>query len=54
MERHHLFSSVSFESKVGYCRTIQVGNHLYVLGKAPIDSEGITFAPGDASSQIHY
>lgn len=51
MERQRTFSGVSWETKVGYCRAIRAGNHIYVSGTAPIDSEGKTFAPGDAYAQ---
>ena len=54
MERHRAFSGVSWESQVGYCRAIRVGNHIYVSGTAPINPEGITYAVGDAYAQTRY
>ncbi len=54
MERRRTFTGVSWESKVGYCRAIRVGNHIYVSGTAPIDPEGGVFAPGDAYAQTRY
>lgn len=54
MNRRRVFSGVSFESQVGYCRAIQVGNHIYISGTAPITPEGTTYAPGDAYAQTHY
>jgi isochorismate pyruvate lyase len=51
MERRRTFSGVSWETQVGYCRAIRVGNQIYVSGTAPIDSEGKVFAPGDAYAQ---
>ncbi|NJM72978.1 MAG: RidA family protein [Scytonema sp. RU_4_4] len=45
------FSGASWESKVGYCRAIRVGNQIYVSGTAPVDEAGGVFAPGDAYAQ---
>ncbi|ARV62395.1 hypothetical protein BZZ01_30550 [Nostocales cyanobacterium HT-58-2] len=45
------FSGASWESKVGYCRAIRVGNHIYVSGTAPVDEAGGVFASGDAHAQ---
>ncbi|MDA2939319.1 RidA family protein, partial [Acidobacteria bacterium AH-259-A15] len=38
-------------SRVGYCRAIKAGKHVYVTGTAPIDDHGKTFAPGNAYAQ---
>jgi enamine deaminase RidA (YjgF/YER057c/UK114 family) len=54
MNRRRTFSGVSFESQVGYCRAIRVGNNIYVSGTAPITPEGITYAPGNAYAQTRY
>jgi enamine deaminase RidA (YjgF/YER057c/UK114 family) len=45
------FSDSCWESKVGYCRAIRVGNQIYVSGTAPVDEAGGVFAPGDAYAQ---
>ncbi len=45
------FSGAPWESKVGYCRAIRAGDHIYVTGTAPVDKQGRTFAPGDAYAQ---
>lgn len=45
------FSGASWESKVGYCRAIRIGNQIYVSGTAPVDEAGGVFAPGDAYAQ---
>ncbi|UCE58819.1 MAG: RidA family protein [Phycisphaerales bacterium] len=45
------FSSAPWEKKIGFCRAIRVGDHIYVTGTAPIDDDGNTFAPGDAYAQ---
>lgn len=48
------FSGSSWESKVGYCRAIRVGNHIYVSDTAPVDEAGRVFAPGDAYAQAKH
>ena len=45
------FSGAPWESRVGYCRAIRAGDHIYVTGTAPVDENGRTFAPGDAYAQ---
>lgn len=45
------FSGASWESKVGYCRAVRVGNQIYVSGTAPVDEAGGVFAPSDAYAQ---
>ncbi len=54
MERSRTFSGVSWETQVGYCRAIRVGDNIYVSGTAPIDADGRVFAPGDAYAQTRY
>lgn len=54
MERRRTFSGVSWESTVGYCRAIRVGDNIYVSGTAPIGSDGRVYAPGDAYAQTVY
>ena len=49
VSRH--FTDTPWESKVGYCRAIRAGNHIFVSGTAPVDDEGKTFAPGDGYAQ---
>jgi isochorismate pyruvate lyase len=51
MERRRTFSGVSWESTVGYCRAIRVGDNIYVSGTGPIGSDGKVYAPGDAYAQ---
>ena len=46
-----VFSGAPWETKVGYCRAVRAGNHIYVSGTAPVDEEGGVFAPGDAYAQ---
>jgi len=45
------YSGAPWESKVGYCRGIKAGNHIYVTGTASIDDQGESFAPGKAYEQ---
>ncbi len=54
MERRRVFSRVRWESEVGYCRALRVGNLVYVSGTAPIDENGRVFAPGDAYRQTQF
>ncbi|MBE9113213.1 RidA family protein [Nodosilinea sp. LEGE 07298] len=53
MVRQRAFSGTPWEEKVGYCRTLRVGQQIFVSGTAPSDGEGNTFAPGDAYAQTH-
>jgi enamine deaminase RidA (YjgF/YER057c/UK114 family) len=48
-QRH--FTGVSWESKVGYCRSIRVGNQIFISGTAPVADDGTVYAPGDAYLQ---
>lgn len=54
MNRQRVFSGVNWESQVGYCRAIRVGNYICVSGTAPITPEGITYSPGNAYAQTRY
>jgi len=51
MEFQRSFSGAPWESKVGYCRAIKAGDHIYVTGTAAVDERGGCFAPGDAYAQ---
>jgi enamine deaminase RidA (YjgF/YER057c/UK114 family) len=51
VEFQRTFSGAPWESKVGYCRALRVGDQIYVTGTAPIDDQGNCFAPGDAYAQ---
>ena len=51
MSFQRAFSGAPWESKIGYCRAIRAGNHVYVTGTAAIDEKGNPFAPGDAYAQ---
>jgi len=45
------FSDTPWEKKVGYCRALKAGNHIYVTGTAPVNKDGSTYAPGDGYLQ---
>jgi enamine deaminase RidA (YjgF/YER057c/UK114 family) len=51
MQCQRTFSGAPWETRVGYCRALRVGDHVYVTGTAPITDEGAVFAPGDANAQ---
>jgi len=40
-----------WEKKVGYCRALRTGNHVFVSGTAPVGTDGQVVAPGDAYLQ---
>jgi isochorismate pyruvate lyase len=48
-QRH--FSGAPWESKVGYCRALRSGAHIFVTGTAPVNPDGSVHAPGDAHAQ---
>ncbi len=48
---NRIFTGAPWEKKVGYCRALRVGSHVYVSGTAPLAPDGSTFAPGDAYAQ---
>ena len=54
MEFQRAYTGAPWESKVGYCRAIRAGNHIYVTGTAPVDEEGGVHAPGDAYAQTRH
>ncbi|RUR73947.1 RidA family protein [Chlorogloeopsis fritschii PCC 9212] len=51
MQIRRAFSGTFWESKVGYCRGVRVGNHIYISGTAPVAEEGGVFAPDDGYAQ---
>jgi len=52
MEFSRAFSKAPWEAKVGYCRALRAGQHIYVTGTAPVDEAGSgVHAPGDAHAQ---
>ncbi len=51
MEFQRAFFGAPWESLVGYCRAIRVGNYIFVSGTAPVGDDGKTFAPRQAYEQ---
>ncbi len=51
MEFHRTFTGAPWESKVGYCRALRAGDHIYVTGTVSVAEGGGVHAPGDAYGQ---
>lgn len=51
MEFERVFSGAPWEARVGYCRALRAGVHIYVTGTASLDEGGGVYAPGDAYAQ---
>ena len=51
MDFRRTYSGAPWESRVGYCRAIRAGAHIYVTGTAAVAADGGVFAPGDAYAQ---
>ena len=47
---NRVFTDAPWEKKVGYCRVLKAGDHVYVTGTAPVES-GKTYAPGNGYEQ---
>jgi isochorismate pyruvate lyase len=51
MEFQRVFSRAPWEGRVGYCRALRAGGHIFVTGTAPVAEGGGVEAPGDAYLQ---
>jgi len=51
MQFQRAFSGAPWESKIGYCRAIRAGDHIYVTGTAAVDEKGNAYAPGNGYAQ---
>ncbi|NIQ31568.1 MAG: RidA family protein [Acidobacteria bacterium] len=51
MEFRRTFTGAPWESKVGYCRALRAGDHIYVTGTVSVAEGGGVHAPGDAYGQ---
>ncbi len=51
MAFERVFTGAPWEKKVGYCRALRAGNHIYVTGTAPVGEDGRVVAPGDGYTQ---
>lgn len=49
--RKRSFTNTPWEKRVGYCRAVRAGDHVFVTGCAPVDDEGRTHAPGNPYAQ---
>lgn len=45
------FSGAPWEAKVGYCRAVRAGPHVWVTGTVALNDDGSVHAPGDAGAQ---
>ena len=54
MNRKHVTSGTPWESSVGYCRAVRVGNQIFVSGTTATDDDGNVVAAGDAYQQTRY
>jgi enamine deaminase RidA (YjgF/YER057c/UK114 family) len=50
-KRDRVYSGAPWEEKVGYCRAVRAGEHIYVTGTAAVDDGGGVVAPGDGYAQ---
>lgn len=46
-----VFSGATWEAKVGYCRAVRRGPHVWVSGTAPAREDGTAFGRGDPEKQ---
>ncbi len=51
MEFERAFSGAPWEERVGYCRAVRAGAHVYVTGTAPVAEGGGVHAPDDGYEQ---
>ncbi len=51
MEFRRTFTGAPWESKVGYCRALRAGDHIYVTGTVSVAEGGGVHARGDAYGQ---
>lgn len=51
MSVRRVFSGAPWEGRVGYCRALRAGAHVYVTGTVAVEPDGTPHAPGDAYAQ---
>lgn len=50
MSFKRVFTEAPWEKKIGYCRVLKAGDHVYVTGTAPVE-KGKTYAPNNGFEQ---
>lgn len=51
MDRQRVYSGSPWEQKVGYCRAIRVGSHVFVTGTTAVGPDGKVIGAGDGYLQ---
>ena len=51
MEFQRVYSAAPWEGRIGYCRALRAGGHIFVTGTAPMAAAGGVESPGDAYHQ---
>jgi enamine deaminase RidA (YjgF/YER057c/UK114 family) len=54
MKRMNVSSGAPWESIVGYCRAVRLGNQVWVAGTTATDEQGQVVGKGDAAAQTRY